>query len=88
MIISVLPGDLIKNYCAMYSAHIKKTTSLVSEHFKIYGLIFPSSGKLLNPFDDRIAWTFFSAWSPLTSGKMCVMQKASKDCALQEYVYE
>lgn len=39
MSISVLPRDLIKNYCAVYGAHIKKTASLVSEHFKIYGLI-------------------------------------------------
>lgn len=39
MSISILPRALIKNYCAMYGAHIKKIASLVSEHFKIYDLI-------------------------------------------------
>lgn len=58
MSICKLHRDLIKSYCPMYSAHIKKTASLVSEHFKIYTLIC-SSGKLLNPFD-RNVWIFSS----------------------------
>lgn len=69
----------------MYSAHIKKTASLVSEHFKIYNfnLYFWEAAKsiwykcvdffILKPSDFRE-----TVW--------CI--KLSEDCAMQEYVHE